>query len=172
GTVERRQAELTPERASARRLDVDDAMAQVFVAVERIRRLQRVGRDRLAGDDPLRRPGAREQLAAQLREGHVGGSGDHEVGVAADLLRFGLVADLGAADDELYLGRDARQDRDQPRGLLDVPDVDAEADDPRLPREDALGQRFGARADDELDELSSLPQRAQTTVQETHYEPR
>ena len=105
------------------------------------------------------------KLPAQPGERHVAGAGDHEVGVAADLLRSGLVADLRASHHQPELRRDQREQRDQPGGVLDVPDVDAEADDQRPSREDALGQRLGRGADDELQQLAARLQRAHVGVQ-------
>lgn len=165
GAVERGQAELAPERATARGFDIEDAMAQVVVAEPGVGRLQLVGCERLAGDQPRGRGLTVEHLPAQLRERHVAGAGDHEIGVAADRLRIGFVADFRAAQHQRELRRDAPQDGHQPRGFFGVPDVDPESDDPRRALENALGQRLAARADHELQDLAARLQRSHVRVQ-------
>jgi len=67
-------------------------------------------------DEPAhRRRIAGERPPAQFRERQIAGAGDQEVGVVADRLRIGLVADLGAAQYQREVRCDALQDRNRAR---------------------------------------------------------
>ena len=91
------------------------------------------------GDDasPRRRERARptSKLPAHFRKFQIRLAGDDVVGELDDFLPFGFVADLRAAEDDFDFRADALDGGDDFGGLRDVPDINAEADDFRIPRE-------------------------------------
>ena len=98
-------------------------------------------------------------------EGDVAPARHHVVRQCADALLGGFVADLRAAQHDEHVGRQHLELRHQPRRLLHVPDVDAEADDAG-----PLGQQFfrdflGFLADDEFADRTSFPQTAEVGAQ-------
>ena len=165
GLVQRRQAELAFEGAAARGLDIDEAARDVLVRVFSVRQRD-VGERRLqAGEHLLRRRPAGEDVGAEFRKGHVAPAGDHVIGQRTDALIRGFVADLGAADNHRHLRRDALEDGDHARGVLDVPDVDAETDDARGVGQQPLGDVGRAVAEHEFADAARLAQRAQVRAQ-------
>ena len=165
GLVERRQAELAFERTAARGFQVEMAFAQVAIAVLVIGQGDCVEVRAVAGDHLHQRSRSVEQLAGQSGESLLGCAGDDVIGQRADRLRPGLVAHLGPAQHDRHLGRDPAQHLDQPGGLLDVPDVDPEADHPRRLREQFLDHVLGPRADHEFHDRRAFAQPAQVRAQ-------
>ncbi|MNY43738.1 hypothetical protein D3C86_1787170 [compost metagenome] len=94
--------------------------------------------------------GAVQDLVAHLGEGHVAPAGDHIVRQARNLLLVGLVRYLRSAQHHDNLRRHALQHAHHFVGLFDVPYIDAETDDARLVRQDALHDLRGLGADHEL----------------------
>jgi hypothetical protein len=74
------------------------------------------------------------------------------VGELNDGLVFGLVADFRAAEDDFDVGSDAFDGGDDFGGWLDVPDVNAEADDFWIPRKEYFGNVERTLIDVELGE--------------------
>src|ERR1700734_584979 len=54
------------------------------------------------------------------------------IGELDDLLRFGLIADFGAAEDDYYVRTDTLDSGDDVGGFGNVPDINAQADDLRI----------------------------------------
>lgn len=116
--------------------------------------------------------GMGEQLAAQVGEGEVCLAGEGVVGEADDLLFPGFVAHLGAAQHEDDLGSEALEEGDQFQGWAGVPDVDAEADDARVPGQQGLRDFERRLLDFELHDLGAGAQVAQVGEQASEPEGR
>src|SRR2546429_8511984 len=80
--VERGETELALERTPARRLDIDHAMREVFIAVKLIRQFHAVELWKLRRDDLRQRPRAAQKLLTQIAECEVRFARDDEVAVA------------------------------------------------------------------------------------------
>ena len=101
----------------------------------------------------------------QVGEGEVAPARDHVVGGPAHRLRLDLVADFRSAEHDRDLRRHGLQQGDDPARLLDIPDVDAEADQARAARQDLLDRLLGAYAEDELDDLGFVAELTQVGAQ-------
>ena len=106
------------------------------------------------------RLGAVQDLAAQLGESDVAPAGDDVIRQLDDFLLACLVRDFRAAQDDGQMWRHPLEHGHQAGGLFHVPDIDAEADDARRMRQDALDQVGGLGADDEFLDPGLLLQRA------------
>ncbi len=132
GLVQRRQAEFALERATARCLDINQPIAQVFIAVIRIGQLQLIQLDGLAGDHLCCDRPPSQQIIAKFAKTGFARPGDDEISL---LDKFGQVVgktDFRPANNHPRLRRDLLQHFDHLRGFGDVPDVDAEPYDFRL----------------------------------------
>ncbi len=165
GDVQGREAELARERAAARGLDVDDAVRDVLVVVEIVRQRQ-VGEFGQRGGNDLRGGAfAGEQLTAEAGEGQVRLAGDDVVGQLRDGLGLGFVADLRPAEDDREVRAEAFEGGDKLGCGRDVPDVNAEADDLRVPRQERFGDVDGSLVDIEFDNGGGVAQRAEVGEQ-------
>ena len=97
GFVERAQAKLAFERATPRRLNVQQAFGQVFGRVFGVRQGQLGQRRLLTGNHFHQGPGAIEQRAAQLGKAHIAPAGHDVIGQRANLLPVGFKTDLWPA---------------------------------------------------------------------------
>jgi hypothetical protein len=142
-------------------------MREVVIGVQLIRQLQHARlllfwrvEFRQVGDEYfLKRPIAPQQLLAQLGKRRVGFAGDDEVGVAHDLLLLDLITDLRPAEHDDHIRPHALQVRHDPRRLLGIPDVHANANDLRIVREDLLDDVAAPLADVEFEHGRPRPQR-------------
>lgn len=159
GEVEGGQAKLAGEGASAGGLHVEDAMGEVVIGIELVGEGEfcEVGEGR--GDDAWKGWGGGggrgcggEQGAAQVGEGQVGFAGEGMIGEGDNFLVFGFVADLRASEDDDEIGLEAFEEGDELEGGLDVPNIDAEANDTGLLGEDRFGDVDGVLLKIELEE--------------------
>src|ERR1019366_596194 len=102
------------------------------------------------GDDFGSRAFAREQLPTDFGECQVGFAANDVVGQLHDGLGLGLVADFRPAQDDGDVGSQAFEGRDDLGRGRDVPDVNAEPDDLRIPRQQRLYDVHRALVDIEL----------------------
>ena len=158
--VERGEAELAAVGAAAGGLDVEHPLAEIVVAVELVGQGERLEIGETTVDDPLERAPPGEEARTELREGALALAADDVVDVGEPGLVVDLVADLRTADDDGQRGRQAAEELDDLPAELDVPDVDAEADDPRLVGEDGLDDVDRPELDRELEHRRLAPQRA------------
>src|SRR5439155_6362220 len=93
---------------------------------------------------------ARQQRATDLGELHVRLAGDYVIGERDDLLPARLEAHFRSANDDRQVGTDFFQNAHHLRCQRRVPNVNAEADNARLLREDALGDLDRALLEIEL----------------------
>jgi hypothetical protein len=142
--IERRKAKLASERAATRRLDVDDAVSDVFVVVEFVRRreLRKVGQ--FGGDDFRGEFFPGEQTAAHLGEFQVSLAGDDVIGCANDRLTITLETDFGSAKNNDQVRAKLFKQRDEFGGRCDIPDVNTKAEDFGIFGKERLGD-FGDR---------------------------
>ncbi len=75
------------------------------------------------------------------------------VGVLEDFLFFGFIADFRSPKDDRDAGTDAFEQRGDPGGTFDVPDVAADAYDPRMVRENLFNGGAGLDLDIELQQF-------------------
>ena len=87
------------------------------------------------------------------------------VGELNDGLVFGFVADLRSAEDDFDVRPDAFDGGDDLGGGFDVPDVDAEADDFRIARQQDFRDVERTLIDVELGEAGARPERAEVGQQ-------
>ncbi len=103
----------------------------------------------------------RQKCPAHLGEFQVRFAGDDMVGQLDDVLLLGLVTDFRAAEDDFDVGPDAFDGGDDFGGRLDVPDVNAEADDFGISREQDFRDVERALVDVEFGEAGARLQLAQ-----------
>ena len=133
--IQRRQAKFALERTAARRLHVERAMGDVFIAVQRIGRHDLSQRRLHAcmhfhqGLRPV------QNLPAQLRKSDVAPAGYQIVGQLHYRLFAEFIRHFRAAQHDNQLRCNPLQHGDDPGGFLDIPYIDAEADDARLLRQ-------------------------------------
>ena len=127
GNVQRRQAELAGERTAARRFDVNDAMREVRFRVKIVGQGE-ARKFRQLGQDDFRRHFAIQKLPAYLGKFQIRLAGDDVVGQFDYFLTFGFVADFGAAENDFYFRPDFFYRGDDFGRLLDVPNINAEAE--------------------------------------------
>ena len=80
------------------------------------------------------------------------------VGQPADFLLLDLKADLGPAEHNLDIGPQSLEQAHQLRGFDHVPDIDSQADDLGLQRQQRFHHACGGLADDKLAQLRLGPQ--------------
>ncbi len=165
GLVQRGQAEFAFERAAARSFDINETARDVFIRVFTVGQRDVGERRLLAGMDFLRRCLAGKNVGAKLRKSHVAPAGDNVIGQRADALLLRFVADLGAADDDDDVRGHTFEDRHHARGFLDIPDIDAETDQPRRIRQQAFGDVRRAVAEHEFADAGFLAQGAHVGAQ-------
>ena len=141
------------------------ALADIFVGVFGVRRND--GRQRClhAGDDFAGRSFASHQLPHQGGKTDVAPAGDDMIGQIADTLFVDLETDFGTTEHDDRLRRDRLELGHEPRGLLDVPDIHADADDARSFRQQFLDDILGLLADHELADRRGLPPLAKVRAQ-------
>ena len=93
---------------------------------------------------------AGEKLAADFSKLQVRLTRDHVIRQCDDGLLLGLVADLGSAENDREVRAHALDGSDDFGGFGDVPDVNAEPQNLRLPREQCLGDVEWTLVDVEL----------------------
>ena len=92
------------------------------------------------------------------------------IGELDDGLFFGFMADLRAAEDDFDVGPDTFDGGDDFGGRFNVPDVNAEADDFRIPREQDFGDIERTLVDVEFGEAGARLQFAKIGQQITQAE--
>ena len=135
-------------------------MRDVLVVVEivrqrELRELGSGGRDYFG-----RRPFACEQPTADLGEHQVRFAGDDVIGQLRDGLSFGLMADLRPAHDERDVRSHSFESRDDFGRRRYIPDVNSQADDFGISRQNGFGDIDRALVDIELDDGCAAAQRA------------
>ena len=118
----------------------------------------------------LSRRGVGQDLPTQRREGDLPPAGDDIIGHLRDRLRFSFVRHLRPAEHNHDFRREPFQQRNQLGRFLNVPDVNAQADDARRFRQQALGHHGRAAANDEFDDLAVRLQLAHIRQQVTQAE--
>ena len=158
GNFERRETEFAGEGAAARGFDIDDAVGDVSVIVEVVRKREVFENGEFGWNDFAFRRSAIEESAADFGKFEIGFAGDDVVGGLADGLKFGFEADFGSAEDDGDVGSDAFEDVDDFGGELGVPDVNAEADDFWVSGEKDFGDVVGALVQVEFDNAGAVLQ--------------
>ncbi len=157
GNVERRQTEFTGIRASARSFDVDHAVRDVLVGVKIVRKLQSIQLRQCGFNDSCVRRSAVQNRFAQRRERHIGFAADHKIGQSRNRLRISFVTDFRPADDDRDIRPHTFQIGDQPSHWLDIPDVDAQANDLRFVLKNRRQDVGGVLADAEFEHHRLIP---------------
>jgi hypothetical protein len=124
-----------------------------------------VERWRVRGDHLVQRSPPGEEPLAQLRERQVRLTRDHVIRQPGDFLLVGFVAHLRPADDDDHVRPDPLELRGELRRRRDVPDVDADADDPRVPRQDGLQRIHRPLRHVELEDARAVGQRSEVGQQ-------
>ncbi|OQB89279.1 MAG: hypothetical protein BWX86_02495 [Verrucomicrobia bacterium ADurb.Bin122] len=140
-------------------------MREVLVGVLIIgqRHLREIGHR--CGDDPLRRPLAREQLPHERRKHEVALASHHIVGQLHDGLASRLVTHLRAAEHHGQIRAQLLEHGDELGGRRNIPDVHAQRDDLGLQRQQALRHVERAMVQCELDQRRARPQLAEVGQQ-------
>gem|GEM_PF-5507291 len=162
---QRRQTKLAGERAASRRLDVDRAVRDVLVGVQRVGRHQPFGIRQLRGLHLDQRPLVVQKARGQLGERQLALPRHHEVGAGNDLGGVVLVAHLRATDDDVHVGAHRRQHLDHREGLGHVPHVNTERHDAWVVGEQGLDHLDGPAAADQLADDRARRQRPQVGLQ-------
>ncbi len=153
GFVERAQAKLTLEGATARRLHIQQALRQVFSGVLAVRHGQLTECWLLAGNHLHQRLRAIQQGAAEFGKAHISPARNHMVGQAANFLLLHLMANLGSAQHNFDAGPQRFEQPNQLRGFDHVPDVHAQPNHFRLQRQQLFNHAGGRLADHKLTQL-------------------
>src|SRR6185295_8710189 len=153
--VQRRQAELAREWATARRLNVDDAMRDVLVRIKIVRQRDFFQVRQFGMNDFLWWRVARQQPAANISERQISLASDHVVRAPHNLLLIDFKTHLGSAEDDRDVGSDALQSRNDLRSLRNIPDVNSEADDLRLLGDQHFNQIQRSLIDVEFDQTGA-----------------
>ena len=163
--VNGRDAILAAERAAARGLEIGEACREIMVGIERIGQRQPHGIGWRGVDDFLAQRRAGEHSAAKVGEGEVGFAADDEVGERRQQMRFGLVADLRAAEDECEPWCGAAQRGEQRGSLRHIPDINTEADNARRMLKNFLCRRSGRRLEIEFQQGGVGPELTEIGLQ-------
>lgn len=130
------EAEFAGKGATPGGLDIKQAVLEIGIGVMLVGRLD-LGQVGQGGTDDLwkgiggvSRGG--EEPPADVGEFEVGFTGDDVGCECGEWVGFGVMADLGSAENDADLRVQASEELEDLGGLLDVPDIDAESDDAGL----------------------------------------
>ncbi len=118
-----------------------------------------------AGKLPLRVDRLVQKVSAELRKGKIGLAGNHVISQLANLLFIGFMANLRSTDHNHQTRLDTFQVRNQPGRDHDIPDINTEADDPRVISQDLLGDIAGPLVDLKLHQPGPGFERAKVRCQ-------